>query len=192
MTTVKSACVEPTTGIALQFDHWGYRHASRKHFAVRGLDLKIHAGEHVLLLGASGIGKSTILEGAAGLLGDETGQTDASRVNNAAEGEPPVAVEDADGGITEGAIRVGGIEVHAARGKVGLVLQDPDAQAIFQRLGDNVVFGPENLNVPRDLAWQRVDEALNAVGLAGVQLDRSVMHLSGGQMQRLALAGALA
>lgn len=63
MTTVKSACVEPTTGIALQFDHWGYRHASRKHFAVRGLDLKIHAGEHVLLLGASGIGKSTILEG---------------------------------------------------------------------------------------------------------------------------------
>ena len=104
MTTVKSACVEPTTGIALQFDHWGYRHASRKHFAVRGLDLKIHAGEHVLLLGASGIGKSTILEGAAGLLGDETGQTDASRVNNAAEGEPPVAVEDADGGITEGAI----------------------------------------------------------------------------------------
>lgn len=50
MTTVKSACVEPTTGIALQFDHWGYRHASRKHFAVRGLDLKIHAGEHVLLL----------------------------------------------------------------------------------------------------------------------------------------------
>ena len=101
-------------------------------------------------------------------------------------------MEDADGGITEGAIRVGGIEVHAARGKVGLVLQDPDAQAIFQRLGDNVVFGPENLNVPRDLAWQRVDEALNAVGLAGVQLDRSVMHLSGGQMQRLALAGALA
>lgn len=54
------------------------------------------------------------------------------------------------------------------------------------------MFGPENLNVPRDLAWQRVDEALNAVGLAGVQLDRSVMHLSGGQMQRLALAGALA
>lgn len=44
-------------------------------------------------------------------------------------------MEDADGGITEGAIRVGGIEVHAARGKVGLVLQDPDAQAIFQRLG---------------------------------------------------------
>lgn len=102
MTTVKSACVEPTTGIALQFDHWGYRHASRKHFAVRGMDLKIHAGEHVLLLGASGIGKSTILEGAAGLLGDETGQTDASRMKNAAEGEPPVAVEDADGGITEG------------------------------------------------------------------------------------------
>ena len=53
----------------LRFDNWGYRHATRKHFAVRGLNLTIEAGQKVLLLGASGIGKSTILAGAAGIIG---------------------------------------------------------------------------------------------------------------------------
>lgn len=170
---------------AIQFTQWGYRHASRNHFAVRGLNLTIHQGERVLLLGASGIGKSTILEGVAGLLGDEVSAQTAAQ-------DTQVAVEDADGGITEGEITIHGVETHAARGKVGLVLQDPEAQAVFQRLGDNVAFGPENLDVPREQIWQRVDESLSAVGLAGLQLDRSVLHLSGGQMQRLALAGALA
>ncbi|MBM6699128.1 ATP-binding cassette domain-containing protein [Bifidobacterium pullorum subsp. saeculare] len=167
----------------LVFDHWGYRHASRRHFAVRGLDLTIEAGQRVLLLGASGIGKSTILEGAAGLLGADAGQTDTG------QGAP---VEDADGGVTEGRVLVDGVPVQQARGRVGLVLQDPDAQCVFQRLGDNVAFGPENLGVPRDAIWRRVDDSLAAVGMEGVQLHRSVLHLSGGQMQRLALAGALA
>lgn len=172
-------------GGTLRMRKWGYRHASRERFAVRGLDLTIDAGEHVLLLGASGIGKSTILEGAAGLLGDEDAATLADH-----DGDEPVM--DADGGVTEGVIDIDGVEVHRARGAVGLVLQDPDAQAIFQRIGDNVAFGPENLDVPRKEIWERVDASLNAVGLGGLQLDRSVMHLSGGQMQRLALAGALA
>ncbi|NEG70228.1 ATP-binding cassette domain-containing protein [Bifidobacterium sp. BRDM6] len=171
---------------ALEFRNWGYRHASRRDFAVRGLNLAVQPGEHVLLLGASGIGKSTILCGAAGLLGDDEGP-----VRETDEGDV-MAVEDADGGVTEGSIAVAGVPVHRAQGKVGLVLQDPDAQAVFQRLGDNVAFGPENLDVPRDEIWRRVDDALDAVGMRGVQLTRSVMHLSGGQMQRLAVAGALA
>ncbi|MBB2954724.1 energy-coupling factor transport system ATP-binding protein [Bifidobacterium commune] len=175
---------------SIRFVHWGYRHASRRHFAVRGLDLDIRAGEHVLLLGASGIGKSTILEGASGLLGDQitangvpTGQTSNKHV---------VAVEDSEGGITEGSILVDGIPAVSARGRVGLVLQDPDAQMIFERLGDNVAFGPENMGVPRPEIWHRVEQSLSAVGLQGLQLYRSTMHLSGGQMQRLALAGVLA
>ena len=159
---------------SLTFKSWGYRHASRRHFAVRDLNLTIAAGQRVLLLGASGIGKSTILEGAAGLLG--------------ADGQ---AGEDVEGGETEGGVFVDDVEVHHAIGRVGLVLQDPDAQAVFQRIGDNVAFGPENLNVPRDEIWRRVHESLNAVGMEGVELHRSILHVSGGQMQRLALAGAL-
>ena len=169
----------------LRFDNWGYRHASRRYFSVRGLNLTVEAGQRVLLLGASGIGKSTILEGAAGLLGSngyerqDPGQEDGIMV-------------DAEGGATEGHVFVDDIPVREAIGRVGLVLQDPDAQAVFQRLGDNVAFGPENLHVERGEIWRRVDSSLAAVGLQGLQLHRSVTHLSGGQMQRLALAGALA
>ena len=165
----------------LRFENWGYRHASRHNFAVRGLNLTIQAGQRVLLLGASGIGKSTILSGAAGLIGN-----DVARKGNA------TLVEDADGGVSEGRVLVDGVSVRKARGRVGMVLQDPDAQAIFQRLGDNVAFGPENMNVPREEIWDRVRESLKKVGLDGLQLHRSTSHLSGGQMQRLALAGALA
>ncbi|KAB8295567.1 ATP-binding cassette domain-containing protein [Bifidobacterium avesanii] len=170
---------------SLTFEGWGYRHASRRHFAVRGLNLAIKPGQRVLLLGASGIGKSTILEGAAGLLGAE----DADGVDGNGVG---TGAEDSDGGVTEGRILVDGVPVRRARGRVGLVLQDPDAQAVFQRLGDNVAFGPENLGVPREEIWRRVHESLDAVGLDGVELHRSIMHVSGGQQQRIALAGALA
>ena len=176
-----------TDNAVLRFENWGYRHASRRHFAVRGLNITIEAGQRVLLLGASGIGKSTILEGAAGLLG---GEENAERTEMTADGT--MLTTDAEGGVTEGRVLVDDVPVTRARGRIGLVLQDPDAQAIFQRLGDNVAFGPENLNVPRDQIWQRVRDGLRAVGLEGVQLHRSTLHLSGGQMQRLALAGALA
>lgn len=170
----------------LRFENWGYRHASRRAFAVRGLDLTIKAGQRVLLLGVSGIGKSTILSGAAGLIGNDF------VAKNSAKSQQTTLVEDADGGVSEGCVLVDGVPVRRARGRVGLVLQDPDAQAIFQRLGDNVAFGPENMNVPRNEIWDRVRKSLKEVGLDGLQLHRSTSHLSGGQMQRLALAGALA
>ena len=188
----------------LRFENWGYRHASRRAFAVRGLDLTIKAGQRVLLLGASGIGKSTILSGAAGLIGNDfvaknsedsskdSAKNSANSVENSAKYQQTTLVEDADGGVSEGCVLVDGVPVRRARGRVGLVLQDPDAQAIFQRLGDNVAFGPENMNVPRSEIWDRVRKSLKEVGLDGLQLHRSTSHLSGGQMQRLALAGALA
>lgn len=176
----------------LRFENWGYRHASRKAFAVRGLNLTIEAGQRVLLLGASGIGKSTILEGAAGLIGSDIIFKSDSNDKNSNSSSHNVLVEDEDGGVSEGAVFVDDVPVHKARGRVGLVLQDPESQAIFQRLGDNVAFGPENMNVPRKEIWNIVDESLKEVGLDGLQLHRSTAHLSGGQMQRLALAGALA
>lgn len=181
----------------LRFEHWGYRHASRRAFAVRGLDFTIKAGQRVLLLGASGIGKSTILSGAAGLIGNDfvaknSAKDSVENSEDSAKSQQTTLVEDADGGVSEGCVLVDGVPVRRARGRVGLVLQDPDAQAIFQRLGDNVAFGPENMNVPRGEIWDRVRKSLKEVGLDGLQLHRSTSHLSGGQMQRLALAGALA
>ena len=164
----------------LELRGWGYRHAYRNHFAVRDLSLSIPAGQRVLLLGASGIGKSTILEGVAGLLGDHAPQNGQDQV------------EDDEGGVTQGQVLIDGNPAVSSRGRVGLVLQDPDAQAIFQRLGDNVAFGPENMGLPRQEIWPRVQKAMAEVGLADLQLTRSTVHLSGGQMQRLALAGALA
>src|SRR3978361_861434 len=79
----------------------------------------------------------------------------------------------------------------AARGRVGLVLQDPDSQVMLARVGDDVAFGCENLGVPRDEIWRRGGSALDAVGLH-LPLSHPTSELSGGQKQRLALAGVLA
>lgn len=165
------------TRATLRFSKWGYVHACRNNFAVRNLDLTVHAGERVLLLGASGIGKSTILEGAAGLIGNTSGSA---------------KTQDDDGGICEGSIYIDNKPLAQARGDVALVMQDPNAQMIFEKLGDNVAFGCENLGVQKPEIWKRVHTCLQEVGLQDIQLHRNTGHLSGGQMQRLALAGALA
>jgi len=134
---------------------------------VSALDLDVRPGERVLLLGASGSGKSTLLRALAGVLGgDEDGEQ-------------------------AGSLRVGDAPASDARGRVGLVLQDPESQVVLARVGDDVAFGCENLGVPQDEIWSRVRSALDEVGL-DVALDRSTTALSGGQKQRLALAGAIA
>ncbi len=153
---------------AVQADGWGWRHWGRDGWAVRGLSLRVERGERVLLLGASGAGKSTLLQGLAGVLGGD------------------------DEGEREGRLLVGGVTPERARGRVGLVLQDPDSQVILPRVGDDVAFGCENLGVPAAEIPSRVTAALAAVGLDGLPLDRATNALSGGQKQRLALAGVLA
>lgn len=131
------------------------------------LDLDIAPGERVLLLGPSGAGKSTLMHALAGVLGDE---------------------EDGD---SSGELLIDGRRAADARGRVGLVLQDPDSQVVLARIGDDVAFGCENLAVPRGEIWPRVRAALAAVGL-DLPLDHPTSALSGGQKQRLALAGVLA
>ena len=161
----------PPTGLsapaAVRVDGWGWRYAGRREWAVRELTLTIEPGERVLLLGASGSGKSTVLAGFAGVLGGD------------------------DEGEQAGVLRVDGVSPQDARGRSGLLLQDPDAQVILARVGDDVAFACENLGVPRDETWRRVRESLDAVGLA-LPLDHPTAELSGGQKQRLALAGTLA
>lgn len=147
---------------------WGWRHASRKDFALRHVDFTIQPGERVLLLGASGAGKSTLMSGLAGVLGGD------------------------DEGELEGELLIDGVDARQACGRSGLVLQDPDAQTILERVGDDTAFGCENLNLPKDEIWSRVRSSLDIVGLGYMKLDRSTRRLSGGQRQRLALAGVLA
>ncbi len=76
-------------------------------------------------------------------------------------------------------------------GRLGLLLQNPADAIVAERMGRDVAFGPENAAMPRDEIWSRVDEALHAVGLTYGR-DHFTAALSGGEQQRLALAGVLA
>ncbi|WP_404816730.1 ABC transporter ATP-binding protein [Streptomyces thermolineatus] len=145
---------------------FGHRHAGRRRWALRGLDLRIEHGERVALLGPSGAGKSTLLAVLAGLLGPEAGER-------------------------EGTVEVDGLDPRLARERTATVFQDPRSQLVMERAGDDVAFGLENRGVPPERIWPRVDEVLDLVGFPHGR-DRSTRALSGGEEQRLALAGALA
>ena len=90
-----------------------------------------------------------------------------------------------------GELLIDGRPVAESRGRAGLMQQDPDAQVVLSRIGDDVAFGAENLSVPREEIWRRVGAALESVGL-DLPLDHPSSALSGGQKQRLGLAGMLA
>jgi energy-coupling factor transport system ATP-binding protein len=144
---------------------FGHRHAGRRRWAFRGVDLDIRPGEKVALLGPSGAGKSTLLAALAGLHAPEAGER-------------------------EGSATLDGVAPHAARQRVGIVFQDPQSQLVMERAGDDVAFGLENRGTPTELIWPLVDRALARVGFRHDR-DRSVERLSGGERQRLAIAGAL-
>jgi energy-coupling factor transport system ATP-binding protein len=120
-----------------------------------------------LLLGASGAGKSTLLLALAGLLDPE------------------------HAGDAEGVLTVDGLDPRDTRDRTGLVLQDPETQLVMARAGDDVAFGPENRAVPAAEIWPLVDASLAATGFPYGR-DRRTDQLSGGEQQRLALAGVLA
>jgi energy-coupling factor transport system ATP-binding protein len=157
----------PTTPVGVRARGWGWRHAGRRAWALRGVDLSIEPGERVLLLGPSGSGKSTLLAALAGLL------------------------DPADSGEQEGELLLDGTPARASRSRAGLVLQDAGSSLVMARAGDDVAFGLENRAVPAHDIWPRVDQALHAVGFP---YGRNAVTgaLSGGEQQRLALAGILA
>ncbi|NTW28365.1 MAG: energy-coupling factor transporter ATPase [Coriobacteriia bacterium] len=136
--------------------------------ALRGVSLEVHPGDMVAVLGSNGSGKSTLARMANGLFLPDSGT---------------VTVDGIDTRDTQ--------RVRELRERVGMVFQRPDDQIVATSVEDEVAFGPENLGLAREHLRSRVDEALAAVGLTG--LERREPHLlSGGQKQRLAIAGALA
>src|SRR3954447_3728145 len=145
---------------------FGWRHAGRRAWAIRDVDLTIEHGERVLLLGPSGAGKSTLLTALAGLLPEDSGES-------------------------AGTVTIDGLEPRAARDRVGILFQDPQTQLVMARSGDDVAFGLENRGVPAAAIWPRVGDALDRVGFP-YQITRPTAALSGGEAQRLALAGVLA
>ncbi|MFF5292870.1 ABC transporter ATP-binding protein [Paractinoplanes globisporus] len=145
---------------------FGWRHAGRRAWAIRDVDLTIEHGERVLLLGPSGAGKSTLLAALAGLLPDDSGES-------------------------AGRVTIDGREPREARDRTGIVFQDPQTQLVMARSGDDVAFGLENRGVPPAAIWPRVSDALDRVGFP-YPITRSTGALSGGEAQRLALAGVLA
>ena len=136
--------------------------------AIDGVSLQIEAGSFVAILGHNGSGKSTLAKTLNGILLPSGGTVLISGMNTA---------DDA--------------KLLDIRREVGMVFQNPDNQIIANLVEDDVGFGPENLGVPTEEIWKRVDEALTAVGMTAFRL-KSPNHLSGGQKQRVAIAGVMA
>lgn len=157
-----------TRGAHLAARDFGWHHPGRPAPAFAHLTFDITPGEKVLLVGPSGAGKSTLLHALGGLVEDEDGQSQL------------------------GTLTIDGLPAREARGRCGLMQQDPESSIVLARVGDDVAFGPENLAVPREQIWPRVTEALTAVGLNHLDLNHPTSALSGGQKQRLGLAGILA
>jgi energy-coupling factor transporter ATP-binding protein EcfA2 len=140
--------------------------------ALEGFDLDVDAGSCLLVTGPSGCGKSTLARALTGLI--------------------PHAIPV----IWEGQVIVAGLNIHdhsipEIAQRVGAVFQDPSSQLFHLRVEDEVAFGPRNLGLPEEHVNDRVNWALEAVGVSGLR-ERQPVELSGGQKQRVAIAAALA
>lgn len=144
------------------------QHVEEVSRAIDGLDLDIQAGDFVAILGHNGSGKSTFAKQINGILLP-----------------------------TEGTVWISGMKttdeshIWDIRKTAGMVFQNPDNQIIGNVVEEDVGFGPENLGVPTDEIWRRVDESLEAVGMTAYRM-KSPNKLSGGQKQRVAIAGVMA
>ena len=134
--------------------------------ALDGVSFGVHAGEYVGIVGPNGGGKSTLVRLLNGLLRADSGRVRVAGLDPAAE---PFEV----------------------RERLGVLFQNPENGLVAPFVEDDVAFGLENLGVPRDQMRERAAEAIRAVGLAGFER-REPHTLSGGEKQRVALAGLLA
>lgn len=136
-------------------------------YALKDINLAIHRGEFIAVLGHNGSGKSTLAKLSNSIYAPSSGK---------------VFVEGMDTSDPENEFPI--------RKKVGVVFQNPDNQIVASIVEEDVAFGPENLGIPPAEIRQRVDEALRAVGMYDYRLHET-HRLSGGQKQRVAIARAL-
>lgn len=143
-------------------------HVEEINRAIDELSLDIRTGDFVAILGHNGSGKSTFAKQINGILLP-----------------------------TEGTVWISGMDtsddthIWDIRKTAGMVFQNPDNQIIGNIVEEDVGFGPENLGVPTEEIWKRVDESLEAVGMMAYRM-KSPNKLSGGQKQRVAIAGVMA
>lgn len=136
--------------------------------AVNNVDLDIEAGQFVAILGHNGSGKSTLAKHLNALL---------------IPSEGTLWVDDMDTSKEP--------ELWKIRQKAGMVFQNPDNQIIGTVVEEDVGFGPENMGIPTEKIWKRVEESLRKTGMTAYR-HHSPNKLSGGQKQRVAIAGVMA
>jgi len=156
---------------ALSVNDARFKYAGSEDWSLDGISLTVEKGEFVSILGSNGAGKSTLCLLMNGLI--------------------PHAIH----GELHGTVEVFGKDVSQTTVSelatfVGMVFQEPESQLFCMSVEEEVAFGPENLAVPRSEIRERVEWALNVVGMSGYN-DRSPFSLSGGQKQRVAIAAAL-
>ena len=156
---------------AVEFEQVNYRYTGETSYVLRDLSLEIEKGSFVVVLGRNGSGKSTAAKMINALLMPESGRV-------VVLGKATVDAEK-DGTIFE------------IRKTAGMGFQNPDNQQIASIVEDDVVFGPENVGLPREEIGKRIEFALNATGTEEFR-HAQVARLSGGQKQRVAIAGVLA
>ncbi len=157
---------------ALVFDRVSYRYPGSERLALDDVSVELEAGQLVVLAGASGSGKSTLLRAANGLVpyfhGGHMGGRVIAAGMDTREHEP-------------GELAAG----------VGSVFQDPETQVVMGTVRGELAFGLENLGHPPAAVARGVEEAALALGIGGL-LERETATLSGGELQRVAVAAALA
>ena len=145
--------------------------------ALDNVNLDIKEGQFIAILGHNGSGKSTLLKLMNKIIYPK-------HINALlAPSDGTIWVDGMDVSKEENVIPV--------RKSAGMVFQNPDNQIIANVVEEDVGFGPENIGVPTDEIWQRVDYALRAVGMTKYRT-HSPNKLSGGQKQRVAIAGVVA